>query len=98
MESKEAWFFRNSQSRYLRRKMAKTLGFMKYGWQAVKEEFPPYNKPMNLGIKEFKRSLKDTALSPGDKRKAVVQYKLKAREAFTKGINRRERDNGKKTK
>lgn len=90
MESKEAFFFRMSQSRALRRKMAKQLGYMKYGWQNIKEDFPPYNKPQDLGINRFKRTLKETSLSTSDKYKAVVQYKLKARAAFMEALNNKE--------
>ena len=72
------YFFNHSQNRRLRRKMAKDLGFMKEGWQAVKDQFPPYNKPMYLGIKKFKKT--------GASHKDVVEYKLKAREAISNTI------------
>ena len=84
------WFFRISQSRKLRRRGAKSLRLMKLGWQNIKDDFPPYNKPMDLGIKEFKRTLKETSLSTSDKNKAVLQYKLKAREALVNNINNKE--------
>ena len=89
-EARRRWFFENSQSRKLRRRMAKKLGLMKHGWQNIKDEFPPYNKPQNLGIKGFKRTLEDTALSTSDKNKAVLQYKLKAREALVNTIKSKE--------
>lgn len=64
------YFFKMSQNRYLRRKLAKQLGMMKHGWQNVKEEFPPYNKPMDLGINKFKKA--------GHSYKDVVEYKQKS--------------------
>ena len=76
------YFFNNSQNRRLRRKMAKNLGLMKQGWQSVKDEFPPYNKPMDLGIKKFKKT--------GASSKDVVEYKLKARKALSKQLNSKE--------
>ena len=82
------YFFNNSQNRRLRRKMAKNLGLMKQGWQGIKDEFPPYNKPMDLGIKKFKRSLrkansgKKTCASSKD----VIEYKLRARKALSNTI------------
>lgn len=89
-EARRRWFFENSQSRRLRRGMAKKLRLMKRGWQNVKEEFPPYNKPQDLGIKQFKRTLKETSLSTSDKNKAVLQYKAKAREALVNTIKSKE--------
>ena len=76
------YFFNNSQNRRLRRKMAKNLGLMKQGWQSIKDEFPPYNKPMDLGIKKFKKT--------GASRKDVVEYKLKARKALSNTIKNKE--------
>lgn len=76
------YFFNNSQNRRLRRKMAKNLGLMKKGWQNIKDEFPPYNKPMDLGIKKFKKT--------GASHKDVVEYKLKARKALSKQLNSKE--------
>ena len=76
------YFFNNSQNRRLRRKMAKNLGLMKQGWQNVKDEFPPYNKPMDLGIKKFKKT--------GASSKDVVEYKLRARKALSKQLNSKE--------
>ena len=76
------YFFNHSQNRRLRRKMAKNLGLMKQGWQNVKDEFPPYNKPMDLGIKKFKKT--------GASSKDVVEYKLRARKALSKQLNSKE--------
>ena len=76
------YFFNNSQNRRLRRKMAKNLGLMKKGWQNIKDEFPPYNKPMDLGIKKFKKT--------GASHEDVVEYKLKARKALSKQLNSKE--------
>ena len=76
------YFFNNSQNRRLRRKMAKNLGLMKKGWQNVKDEFPPYNKPIDLGIKKFKKT--------GASHKDVVEYKLRARKALSKQLNSKE--------
>lgn len=76
------YFFNHSQSRRLRRKMAKDLGMMKEGWQNVKDEFPPYNKPMDLGIKKFKKA--------GHSHKDVVEYKKEARLAFVNTIKSKE--------
>lgn len=80
-KAREKYFFEHSQSRRLRRKMAKELRI-----PFDKDVFPPYNKPMNLGINEFKRQLKNTALNSSDKHKAVVQYKMKAYKTFAKAI------------
>ena len=74
------YFFNNSQNRRLRRKMAKNLGLMKRGWQKIKDEFPPYNKPMDLGIKKFKKT--------GASHKDVVEYKLRARKALVDNIKK----------
>ena len=74
------YFFNNSQNRRLRRKMAKNLGLMKQGWQSIKDEFPPYNEPMDLGIKKFKKT--------GASSKDVVEYKLRARKALVDNINK----------
>lgn len=87
-EARLEYFFRNSQNRRLRRRMAKRLGMMKNGWQNIKEEFPPYNQPKNLGINKFKRSLKETSLNSSDKHKAVLQYKAKARKAVNNIITK----------
>ena len=76
------YFFNNSQNRRLRRKMAKNLGLMKQGWQNIKDEFPPYNRPMDLGIKKFKKT--------GASSKDVVEYKLRARKALSKQLNSKE--------
>ena len=76
------YFFNNSQNRRLRRKMAKDLHMMKQGWQSVKEEFPPYNHPIDLGIKKFKKT--------GASSKDVVEYKLRARKALSKQLNSKE--------
>ena len=76
------YFFNNSQNRRLRRKMAKNLGLMKKGWQSIKDEFSPYNKPMDLGIKKFKKT--------GPSHEDVVEYKLKAREALVNTIKSKE--------
>ena len=76
------YFFNNSQNRRLRRKMAKNFGLMRKGWQKIKDEFPPYNKPMDLGIKKFKKT--------GASHKDVVEYKLRARKALSKQLNRKE--------
>lgn len=70
--------------------MAKRFGQMKFGWQNIKEDFPPYNKPKDLGIKKFKRTLQQTSLSTSDKNKAVVQYKMKAHEALVNTIKTKE--------
>lgn len=74
------YFFNNSQNRRLRRKMAKNLGLMKQGWQSIKDELPPYNRPMDLGIKKFKKT--------GASSKDVVEYKLRAREALVDNIKK----------
>ena len=74
------YFFNNSQNRRLRRKMAKNLGLMKKGWQKIKDEFQPYNKPMDLGIKKFKKT--------GASHKDVVEYKLRARKALVDNIKK----------
>ena len=76
------YFFNNSQNRRLRRKMAKNFGLMRKGWQKIKDEFPPYNKPMDLGIKKFKKT--------GASHKDVVEYKLRARKALSKQLNSKE--------
>ena len=76
------YFFNNSQNRRLRRKMAKNLGLMENGWQNIKDEFPPYNRPMDLGIKKFKKT--------GASSKDVVEYKLRARKALSKQLNSKE--------
>lgn len=89
-EAREDWFKKMSQNRRLRRLMAKKLGYMKQGWQNVKEEFPPINRPLDLGVKEFKRVLKEKPLSTSVKNKAVLQYKVKAREALVNTINPKE--------
>ena len=62
--------------------MAKNLGLMKQGWQSIKDEFQPYNKPMDLGIKKFKKT--------GASSKDVVEYKLRARKALSKQLNSKE--------
>lgn len=84
------YFFNNSQNRRLRRKMAKNLGLMKKGWQNIKDEFPPYNKPMDLGIKKFKRSLRkaNSGKKTGASHKDVVEYKLIARKALVDNIKK----------
>lgn len=64
------YFFKMSQSRRLRRRMAKELKMMKHGWQNIKDEFPPYNQPLDLGINKFKKA--------GHSAKDVVEYKLKS--------------------
>ena len=74
------YFFNNSQNRRLRRKMAKNLGLMKQGWQNINDEFPPYNRPMDLGIKKFKKT--------GASSKDVVEYKLRARKALVDNIKK----------
>ena len=74
------YFFNNSQNRRLRRKMAKNLGLMENGWQNIKDEFPPYNRPMDLGIKKFKK----TCASHKD----VVEYKLRARKVLVDNIKK----------
>ena len=79
-EARRRWFFENSQSRRLRRGMAKKLGLMKHGWQNIKDEFPPYNKPMDVGIKKFKKT--------GASHKDVVEYKLRARKALVDNIKK----------
>lgn len=89
-EAREDWFKKMSQNRRLRRLMAKKLGFMKQGWQNVKDEFPPINRPQDLGVKEFKRVLKEKPLSTSVKNKAVLQYKVKAREALVNTIKSKE--------
>lgn len=89
-ESREAWFKKMSQNRRLRRLMARKLGYMKQGWQNVKDEFPPINKPQDLGVNEFKRVLKEKKISTSVKNKAVLQYKLKAREALVNTIKSKE--------
>ena len=89
-ESREAWFKKMSQNRRLRRLMARKLGYMKHGWQNVKEEFPPINRPQDLGVNEFKRVLKEKKISTSVKNKAVLQYKLKAREALVNTIKSKE--------
>lgn len=76
------YFFNNSQNRRLRRGMAKKLGMMKMGWKNIKEEFPPYNHPMDMGINKFKKT--------GASHKDVVDYKLKARKAFADTIKSKE--------
>ena len=76
------YFFNYSQNRKLRRKMARDLGLMKQGWQNVKEEFPPYNHQMDLGIKKFKKA--------GHNYKEVLEYKLRARKALSKQLNSKE--------
>lgn len=80
-KAREKYFFEHSLSRRLRRKMAKELRI-----PFDKDTFPPYNKPMNLGINEFKKKLKNTALNSSDRNKAVVQYKMKAYTTFAKAI------------
>jgi len=62
--------------------MAKNLGVMKLGWQNVKDQFPPYNQPMDLGIKKFKKA--------GHSYKDVLEYKMKAREALSNTIKSKE--------
>ena len=89
-EAREDWFKKMSQNRRLRRLMAKKLGYMKQGWQNVKDEFPPINRPQDLGVSEFKRVLKEKPLSTSVKNKAVLQYKLKAREALVNTIKSKE--------
>ena len=89
-EARRRYFFENSQNRKLRRRMAKKLGYMKQGWQTIKDEFPPLNRPQDLGVKEFKRVLKEKPLSTSVKNKAVLQYKLKAREALVNTIKSKE--------
>ena len=74
------YFFNNSQNRRLRRKMAKNFGLTRKGWQKIKDEFPPYNKPMDLGIKKFKKT--------GASHKDVVEYKLRARKALVDNIKK----------
>ena len=74
------YFFNNSQNRRLRRKMARELGLMKQGWQSIKDQVPPYNEPMNLGIKKFKKT--------GASHKDVVEYKLRARKALVDNIKK----------
>lgn len=75
MESKEEYFLKMSQNRMLRRTMAKQLGMR---WQDNKEKFVPYRLPIDLGIKEFKKRLKESELSTSQKNKAVLKYKVKA--------------------
>jgi len=89
-EARRRYFFENSQSRKLRRRMAKRFGQMKLGWQNIKEDFPPYNKPTDLGINKFKKTVKQTNLSTSGKNKAVLQYKVKAREALVNTIKTKE--------
>lgn len=70
------YFARMSQSRKLRRRMAKELGLMKYGWQNIKDQFPPRNQPMDLGIKKFKKA--------GHSNKDVLEFKKKSYGALSK--------------
>lgn len=84
-KARNEYFFKMSQSRYLRRKMAKAMGVLGR-WQEVKDQFPPYNKPYVLGVNKFKKALAKQELSASDKHKAVLQYKEKARSAFTKAL------------
>lgn len=81
-QARSEYFFNNSQNRQLRRRMAKNLGLMKQGWQNIKDEFPPYNKPMDLGIKRFKRT--------GASNKDVLHYKEEAHSAFVNTNNNKE--------
>ena len=74
------YFFNHSQNRRLRRKMARELGLMKQGWQAIKDQVPHYNEPMNLGIKKFKKA--------GHSYKDVLEYKLRARKALVDNIKK----------
>lgn len=76
------YFFNHSQNRRLRRKMARELGLMKQGWQSIKDKAPPYNEPIDLGIKKFKKA--------GHSYKDVLEYKLKAREALVNTIKNKE--------
>lgn len=76
------YFFNNSQNRKLRRRMAKNIGAMKEGWQNVKDQFPPYNHPLDLGINKFKKT--------GASHKDVVEYKLKARQALSNKLKSKE--------
>lgn len=55
-EVRVEYFFKMSQSRRLRRQMAKQLKVLKF-WKSMKEEFPPYNEPHNLGIRKLKREI-----------------------------------------
>lgn len=89
-ETREEWFFKNSQNRAKRRKMAKLLGYMKDGWQEVSYNFPPVNTPKDLGIQEFKRVLAEKGVSTSDKNKAVLKYKMKAYEALVNSIKPKE--------
>ena len=76
------YFYNHSQSRRLRRKMAKELGFMKLGWQNVKDQFPAYNKPLDLGINKYKKT--------GQPHKNVVEYKMRARTALNDKLKSKE--------
>lgn len=76
------YFFNHSQNRSLRRKMAKELGLMKQGWQNIKDEFPPYNNPVDLGINKFKKA--------GHSYKEVLEYKLRVRKNPNSTINNKE--------
>lgn len=88
-EARLEYFYRNSQSRFLRRRMAKKLGAMKQGWQNVKDEFPPYNKPNDLGINKFKKTINtNKSITPSQKRKAVINYKSKVRAALSDQLNK----------
>ena len=89
-EAREDWFKKMSQNRRLRRLMAKKLGYMKQGWQNVKDEFPPINRPLDLGVNEFKRVLSEKKIDTSTKNKAVLQYKMKAREALVNTIKNKE--------
>lgn len=90
-EARNKYFFLNSQNRKLRRKMAKKLGLMKQGWQNIKDDFPPYNKPKDLGINEFKKVVNtNKSLSSSQRNKAVLQYKSKAKEVLADQLTKEE--------
>ena len=48
------YFFKMSLNRFRRRKMARELKMMRTGWGKIKDNFPPYNLPIDMGIHKYK--------------------------------------------
>lgn len=90
-EAREQWYRKMSKNRRSRREMARKLGLMKKGWQNIKDDFKPINKPFDLGISEFKRVLSTSSLSTSDKNKSVLQYKKKAYEVLKEILTSKEK-------
>ena len=67
-------------SRKGRRKLAKKDGAIKY-WKENQHVYGPVNKPIDLGIKKFKKMAREKLDKPY---KTVLNYKIEMHKAFRK--------------